>query len=55
MPVANEKNLVLTGDVADGKFAVYSIEIIEDALELFTGVPAGTGDADREFGEDTVF
>ena len=44
MPVANAKNLVLTGEVADGKYAVCSVETIKDALELFK-VPAGKGDA----------
>ncbi|RZO35139.1 MAG: hypothetical protein EVA87_13655 [Rhodospirillaceae bacterium] len=55
VPVANEKNLVLTGEVADGKYAVWCIETIKDARELFTGVPAGTGDAKGEFGKDAVF
>ena len=59
VPVANEKNLVLRGDVADavadGKFAVYSIETIEDAVELFTGVPAGAEDGDGEFPPESVF
>ena len=55
MPVANEKNLVLTGEVVDGNYAVYCIETIKDALELFTGVPAGTGGAKGEFGKDAVF
>ena len=36
VPVANEKNLVLTAEVADGKYAVCCIETIKDALESFT-------------------
>lgn len=59
VPVANEKNLVLsqevTAAVEDGKFAVYSIETIEDAVELFTGVPAGKEDENGVFPSDTVF
>ena len=59
VPAANEKNLVLseevTAAVKDGKFAVYSVETIEDAVELFTGVPAGKEDANGVFLEDTVF
>ena len=55
VPVANAKNLVLTGEVADGKYAVCGVETIKDALELFTGVPAGKGDAKGEFSEDAVF
>ena len=59
VPVANEKNLVLSVEVSDavrnGMFAVYSIETIEDAVELFTGMPAGQQDANGDFPEDTVF
>ena len=59
VPAANEKNLVLRRNVADaveeGKFAIYSVETIEDAVELFTGVPAGEEDAKGEFPQHTVF
>lgn len=59
VPASNEKNLVLRDDVEqavrDGKFSVYSLETIEDAVELFLGVPAGEPDADGVYPPDTVF
>ena len=59
VPVANEKNLVLHGEVeravANGTFAVYSIATIDDAVELFTGVPAGVADSAGVYPPDTVF
>ena len=59
IPSANEKNLVLRGDVEaaarDGKFSVYSLETIEDAVELFLGMPAGAPDAAGQYPDDTVF
>ena len=59
VPAANEKNLVLRGDVEqavkDGKFAVYSLETIEDAVELFMDTPAGTPDTAGIYPPDSVF
>jgi predicted ATP-dependent protease len=59
IPVANEKNLVLRADVEaaarDGKFSVYSLETIEDAVELFLGIPAGVAVPSGKYPDDTVF
>jgi predicted ATP-dependent protease len=59
VPASNEKNLVLRGDVAqavrDGKFAVYTMETIEDAVELFMDMPAGAADAAGAYPADSVF
>lgn len=59
IPSANEKNLVLRGEVEaavkDGKFSIYSLEAIEDAVELFLGMPAGAPDAAGKYPDDTVF
>ena len=48
IPKANRKDLMLRSDVVqacrEGKFHVYAIDRIEDALELFTGVECGCGD-----------
>jgi len=41
--------------VADGKFAVYSVATIEDAVELFTSVPAGVPDESGTYSTETVF
>ena len=58
VPVANEENLVLSDEVAaavtDGKFSIYSLTTIEDAVELFTGVAAGEADADGNYPADSV-
>ncbi len=59
IPSANEKNLVLRGDVEaaarGGDFSVYSLKTIEDAVELFLGMPAGAPDAAGQYPDDTVF
>ncbi len=59
IPAANEKNLVLRANVEaavrDGKFSIYSLETIEDAVELFLGMPAGVPDASGIYPADTVF
>ncbi|MEO0479641.1 MAG: ATP-binding protein [Planctomycetota bacterium] len=50
LPKANLRNLVLRPDVVEacreGKFRVYAVSRIEEALELFTGVPAGSLDTE---------
>ena len=59
IPAVNEKNLVLRSDaeaaVKDGKFSIYSLETIEDAVELFLGMPAGALDASGKYPDDSVF
>jgi lon-related putative ATP-dependent protease len=44
IPEANMKNLMLREDVVDavrqGKFAVYPVRAVDEAIELLTGVPA---------------
>lgn len=59
VPVANVDNLVLSEEVEaavrDGRFSVYSLATIEDAVELFMGVPAGEPGPDGAFPPDTVF
>lgn len=46
IPTANRKDLMLRRDVVEacreGRFHVYAVDRIEDALELFTGMPSGT-------------
>ena len=58
IPRANESHLVLRPTVAravaDGKFHVWSMETVEDAIELLTGVPAGTPGGDGMYPPDTV-
>jgi hypothetical protein len=40
--------------VADGRFHVYSIETIDDALSLLTGLPAGERGTDDEYPPESV-
>ncbi|MDP6804879.1 MAG: AAA family ATPase [Rhodospirillales bacterium] len=59
LPAANEPNLVLEDAVADaiedGSFHLWSVSAVEDALEIFTGVPAGVPHADGTYPAETVY
>jgi predicted ATP-dependent protease len=55
VPQANEQNLILRDEVADGKFHIWSVATIEEAAELFMGMPAGETGSDGRYPEDTVF
>lgn len=48
IPVANTKHLMLRQDVvqacAEGKFHVYAVKSVDEAMELLTGVEAGEAD-----------
>ena len=58
LPAANARNLVLrdevSGAVASGRFHVWTVETIEDAIALFTGLEAGTPDPDGAYPPDTL-
>jgi len=53
IPSVNVRHLMLREDVraavAEGKFAVYAIDTVDDGIELLTGLPAGARDADGMF------
>jgi lon-related putative ATP-dependent protease len=53
IPAANVKHLMLHADVvaaaAAGKFHVYPVTHVDEALELLTGLPAGERDANGDF------
>jgi len=59
VPKSNIQNLMLKDEVIEaveaGKFNIYSVETIEEGIELLTGVPAGKRRADSSFPEDTIF
>ncbi len=59
VPKSNVQNLMLKDEVIEaveaGKFHIYSVETIEEGIELLTGVPAGKRQADGTFPEDTIF
>lgn len=58
MPEDNVKHLMLNDDVLDavrdGKFAVYAVRDIDEALTVLTGADAGERGEDGQFPEDTV-
>lgn len=58
IPAANVKHLMLRQDVvsacADGKFAIYAVRNIDEAIELLTGVPAGEPNDEGMVPEGTV-
>ncbi len=58
IPAANVKHLMLRDDVVKaaerGEFHVYSVETIDQGIELLTGVSAGAADDEGNFPEGTV-
>jgi lon-related putative ATP-dependent protease len=59
IPSSNVKHLMLRPDVVDacaaGRFHVYPVGTVDEAIELLTGVPAGSRGPDGKFPADTVF
>jgi lon-related putative ATP-dependent protease len=58
IPKANIKDLMLKKEVVDavkaGKFHVWAVGTVDEALELLTGLPAGQRQLDGTFEEDSV-
>jgi lon-related putative ATP-dependent protease len=58
IPAANVKHLMLRQDVvsacAEGRFAIYPVSTVDEAIELLTGVPAGEADAEGLVPEGTI-
>jgi predicted ATP-dependent protease len=59
VPRTNRINLVLddavTRAIAEDRFHIYAVDRVEDAVELFTGMQAGTPDVDGTYPEGTLF
>ena len=59
LPAANRTNLILNEDVvaavATGKFHLYAVDTIEDAIGLFTGIEAGVPDKDGHYPPDSIY
>lgn len=59
VPKANERNLVLRDEVAEavegGRFHLYSVETIEEAAALFTGLEIGEPDGAGLYPPDTLY
>ena len=58
IPAENVQHLMLRDDVVAaaraGRFHVYAVKSVDEAMEFLTGVPAGERDAKGEFPEGTV-
>jgi predicted ATP-dependent protease len=59
IPATNVDNLVLSREVTEavesGRFAVYAVSSVEEGIELLTGVPAGTPDADGNYPPESIY
>lgn len=59
IPKDNVVNLMLKEEVvkavAEGKFRIYPLETIEQAMEILTGLPAGQRGPDGKYPEGTLF
>jgi predicted ATP-dependent protease len=59
IPRANERHLMLNDEVVEavraGRFHIWSVETIEQGIEILTGMPAGQRDKHGEFPKKTVF
>lgn len=58
IPKANQRNLMLRHDVVEavekGKFTVYAVETVDDALEVLMGYTAGTRGKNGAYPENTI-
>ena len=58
IPAANVKHLMLREDVREaveeGRFRVWAVETVDEALEILTGLPAGVPKEDGAYPEGTV-
>ncbi|MCC5858374.1 MAG: AAA family ATPase [Ectothiorhodospiraceae bacterium] len=58
LPASNVTHLMLRSDVreavGEGRFRIYPVRTVDEALELLTGRPAGEPDADGVFPEDSL-
>lgn len=58
IPASNVKHLMLRRDVVEaaeaGKFHVYPVETVDQALALLTGKPVGERDAEGHYPEDSI-
>jgi len=58
IPASNVQHLMLRHDVIEavkqGKFNIYAMHSVDDALELLTGLPAGERDENNEYPEGTI-
>jgi lon-related putative ATP-dependent protease len=57
IPASNVRHLMLREDVvvacAEKRFAIYPLSTLDEAIELFSGMPAGIADAQGHFAKDS--
>jgi predicted ATP-dependent protease len=58
IPASNVRNLMLKDEVVeavrDGKFHIWSVETIDQGIEILTGIPAGEKQPDGAYPEGTI-
>lgn len=58
VPEANRDNLMLREDVVEavreGRFHIYFVRMVDEGIEILTGIPAGERGLDGAFPEDTI-
>ena len=58
IPAANTRHLMLRQDIvtaaAEGRFAIYPIDTIDQGIALLTGIPAGEPGVDGIYPPDTI-
>ncbi|MCW8900150.1 MAG: AAA family ATPase [Gammaproteobacteria bacterium] len=58
IPASNVAHLILRDDVVDAienkQFSIYPVNIVDEAISLLTGLPAGERNAEGEFPEESV-
>lgn len=58
IPVSNIKHLMLRDDIVDaarqGRFHIYPVATVDDAIAMLTGIDAGEPDADGNYPRDSV-
>lgn len=59
IPNANVLNVVLRDEVTqaikDGRFHIYAVDSVEEAIELYTGMEAGSADPEGSFAPETFY
>jgi lon-related putative ATP-dependent protease len=59
IPARNKKHLALCREVVEaveaGKFSVYAVSTVAEAVELLTGIPAGTRGPGGEYDPDSLY
>jgi predicted ATP-dependent protease len=58
IPATNVEHLMLREDVVaavrEGRFRVWTVSSVDEAIEILTGVEAGVRDAEGNYGEGTI-